>query len=73
MIKEGFDGYEAMKSAETERCKRETKEKNKIRQRKHCQAIYVAEIGHGVRSPGGTKRKVKVSTILASAETYSRL
>ena len=63
MAEESLKDYEAMASIETERRKQDMREKNRLRQQRHRQAVCAAEISHGIRSPGGTKRKCKVSTV----------
>jgi hypothetical protein len=46
-----------MSKMEKERCKSERQGKNKMKQQRHRQRVYAAEITSGMRSPGGTKHK----------------
>lgn len=57
MIDEGIEEYESIQKIGAERCKREQREQGKMRQQKHRQKVYAAEITRGIRSPGGTKRR----------------
>ena len=61
MAEEALKEYKVMASMQTERRKEEVRERNKLRQQKHREVIYAAEIARGIRSPKGTKQKSKVS------------
>lgn len=65
VAEESLKDYEAMVRIETERRKQDMREKNRLRQQRHRQAVCATEITCGIRSPGGTKRKLKVSMVSA--------
>ena len=48
MAEESLKDYEAMASIETERRKQDMREKNRLRQQRHRQAVCAAEISHGI-------------------------
>lgn len=57
MISESLEDYESTQRMEVEYDKQEQRKKNRARQQKHRERVYAMEIAHGIRSPGGTKRR----------------